>query len=171
MKNKATLLNFSPGVYFINMSTSFEDNFKQASLTIDGNKLTSTLIEMQDKLLLSVARNGEINVSYDLETPSFLDWKKPQRRYIFDEENEESRELNNTIVPKLLIGVPNMKMQVLASQIGLLISTLSSKNIILNISSKIFGDQLSEEYAETDFETLHQVLSLVKETFTSSRSK
>lgn len=149
------------------MSSAFSDNFKERTQQISGECFTCTMLEFKDKLLVSVARNGEVNITYDIQTPSFSDLKKPQRRYIFDEEayEDSSSELNNTIVPSLLIGAPNLKMQVTASQIGLVISTLCSKNVILNISGKLYGSQLSEEYKPTDFTTLHEVLALVKETY------
>lgn len=149
------------------MSTDFSDNFKEKTQEFDGEVLSCSILEFKDKILISLARNGEVNITYDIQTPSFSDLKKPQRRYIFDEEDygDEERELNNTIVPNLLIGIPNLKMQVAASQIGLVISTLSSKNIILNISGKIFGPVLSEEYKQSDFKILHEVLALVKETY------
>lgn len=149
------------------MSTDFSGNFKEKRREIDGEVFTCSILEFRDKILLSIAKNGEINITYDIQTPSFSDLKKPQRRYIFDEEDygQEGEELNNTIVPNLLIGSPNLKMQVAASQIGLVISTLSTKNIILNISGKIFGSKLSEDYKPSDFKVLHEVLAFVKETY------
>lgn len=156
-------------------ATDFKDNFKEGTELINLNgqeyELTCTIVEFNDKIILNMSKNGEMDISYDLQIPTFSDLKKPTRRYDvedFEHQNNNDNEhavLNTTIVPTVLIGGHNdMKTQVVASQIGQLMSLMSAKNVILNMSGKLFGLDSKEEYQDTDFATLQTVVRLVRKT-------
>lgn len=152
---------------------NFRDNVKELDLIIkrDGREhmLTCTMLEFSDKLFIHLSMDGETDISYDIQIPEKNDLKKPLRRYDFDEEKEQE-ELENTIIPIVLIGSGNnMKMQVLSSQIGHTISQLSNKNIILNISGKLFGRAYLDEYRPGDSVLVQQCLHLATETYLSQR--
>lgn len=157
--------------------TDFKGNIKEGTDMVNLNgheyELTCTIVEFTDKIIMNMSKDGEMDISYDLHIPSFSDLKKPTRRYdvedfetedLENQDNNENGVLNTTIVPTVLIGGRNgMKTQVVASQIGQLMSLMSTKNVILNISGKLFGLD-GEEYQNTDFATLQTVVGLVRTT-------
>ena len=152
---------------------NFRNNVKELDLIIkrddEEHMLTCTMLEFLDKLIIHLSMDGETDISYDIQIPEKNDLKKPLRRYNFEEE-EEQEELESTIIPTVLIGSGNnMKMQVLSSQIGHTISQLSNKNIILNISGKLFGRAYLDEYRSGDSLLVQQCLHLVTETYLSQR--
>lgn len=157
---------------------SFDDNLKELDLVVKrGGRehlLTCTMIEFLDKLVIHLSMDGETDISYDIQIPEMNDLKKPIQNYQYEEEegegatNNESNTVPSTIIPTVLIGAgDNMKMQVLASQIGHTMSQLSSMNIILNISGKLFGRASLDEYLPGDSLLVQQCLHLVTETYLS----
>ncbi|GMM31798.1 hypothetical protein DAMA08_045430 [Martiniozyma asiatica (nom. inval.)] len=149
----------------------FTNAFKRGSKDTGIGQIECQTLEYADRVLVTVSLNGEVDTTYDLPLNSLGDVKRPSRRYDLDleMENEENldedgnhAELNNSIVPNLIIGVGNLKTEVLASQIGLLLNQFTSKNIILNISGKFFK---GDEYSEGDYQVLHVLLALVRESY------
>lgn len=156
-------------------SNDFERNVKELDLIIKHNEkehlLTCTILEFLDKILINVSMDGETDISYDIQIPEMNDLKKPIRRYEDDDndDNEEDSKLtNSTIIPTVLIGAGNnIKIQVLASQIGHEMSQLSTKNIILNISGKIFCRSSLDQHRPEDSLIVQQCIHLVRETYLS----
>lgn len=156
-------------------SSDFERNIKELDLIIKQNEeehmLTCTILEFLDKILINVSMDGETDISYDIQIPEMNDLKKPVRRYDDDDEEEEDNRLtSSTIIPTVLIGAGNnMKIQVLASQIGHEMSQFSTKNIILNISGKIFGRSSLDQHRSEDSLIVQQCIHLVRETYLSRK--
>ncbi|KAG0673438.1 hypothetical protein C6P40_002943 [Pichia californica] len=163
-------------------SNDFKNSVKELDLIIRQNDvehiLTCTMLEFLDKLIVSLALDGETDISYDIQISTMEDMKKPIRRYDFDEEVEEKDDddsdaadidqLNSTIIPTVLIGAGNnIKNQVLASQIGHRLKQHLAKNIILNISGKLFGRDSLDEHRPEDSVVVQQCLHLVTETYLS----
>jgi hypothetical protein len=168
-------------------SYDFKDQIKECNLVIKQldeteHLLTCTILEFLDKIVIHLAMDGETDISYDIQIPELDDLKKPVRYYDYnetlytDEDTTEGHDndhnnsiLNSSIVPTVLIGAGNnMKTQVLASQIGHVMCQQSTKNIILNISGRIFGGpSTANEYHQNDSLLLQQAVYLVKQTYES----
>lgn len=155
-------------------NNDFDKKIREVDLIIkpDGKEhmLTCTMIEFIDKLIINLSLDGETDISYDIQIPEMNDLKKPLRRYDFDvdgeEVNEEDDDISSTVTPTVLIGAgDNLKMQVLASQIGNVMSRLVTKNIILNISGKLFGRSSIDEYRPGDSVLVQQCTHLVQQTY------
>lgn len=156
----------------------FDKSIKESNLAIKKNGvnhlMTCTVVEFIDKLVINISLDGEMDISYDLQIPVLDDLKKPLRQFNNDYEedevgieDEDNTMINNsTIVPILLIGAGNnMKTQVLASQIGFILSQHSSKNVILNISGKFFGNNpYDDTYKKEDYTSVQQIVQLVSDT-------
>lgn len=157
----------------------FKNSVKESNLLIEqsdfsSHLLTCTILEFLDKVIIHLAMDGETDISYDIEITGQENMKRPLRNYDYnddsDEEFESSNIANSTIVPTVLIGPgDNVKVKVLASQIGHLMSRLSTKNIILNISGKIFGKPKTQNvYHANDSLIMKQTLHLTQQTFLSA---
>lgn len=165
-------------------SHDFKDQIKESNLLIkqkDGSEhiLTCTIIEFLDKIIIQLAMDGETDISYDLQIPELDDIKKPIRKFSYDDSEfdghwdseEDNSAVSSTIIPTVLIGAgQNMKTQVLAAQVGYLMSQFSTHNIILNVSGKLFGRPNTEcEYHPNDSIIVEQVLHIIKETYLHSQ--
>ena len=153
----------------------FSNTVKESNLIIkqqDGNEkmLTCTILDFQDKIIINLSLDGETDISYDIQIPQQNEFKRPYQ--IDDLNNEVDNELDNddisstsTIVPIVLIGAGNnIKTQVLASQIGKVMSEESNKNIILNISGRIFGNK-DDEFHPNDSTVVKQCIHIVTDTY------
>lgn len=107
-------------------------------------------IPFADKLIVNIAVNDVMDTTFDLP----LSTANSISINTFDDETLLGVE------PVVLLGDPhNLKLQVIAAQIGKVIHQLSDrKNVILTIGSKWFG----KEQQDGDFEKLMFVLEHVK---------
>ncbi|KGK40702.1 hypothetical protein JL09_g123 [Pichia kudriavzevii] len=166
------------------MSKGFSNQIKESNMNVvllDGaqHMITCTLLEYLDKIIINMAVDGEIDISYDIQVPELNVIEKPVRKYDYDfeDEEEETRDdripvkeeecLNSTIIPTVLIGAGHtLKNQVLASQIGHMMAQHTNKNIILNVSGKLFGKPSAQsEYHEKDSELLTMAKHLIAQTY------
>lgn len=117
------------------------------------SEFTFHKIELNDKIILNVQINGVMDTTFDIPISS----KSSINAY---------SNLNNSedggVEPVVLIGDhSNLKIQVVASQIGKLVLVSSNpKNLILSIGSKWFGK--GNESDGNDFDKLMFVLDNVK---------
>lgn len=111
-------------------------------------------LEWDDKIVLNIQVNGLMDTTFDIPVST-----KAAVNSIHRIESED--ELN--IEPVILVGNhQNLKIQVVAAQIGKLVFQLENpKNVILSIGSRWFGK--GDESAPDDFEKLVFVLAGVKE--------
>lgn len=160
------------------MTADFKDNVKESNLIIPDNNgtehtLTCTIIEFQDRVIINLAMDGKTDLSYDLQIPSLEDLKKPQRFYDYEEgevpsnDFDEEPQLNSSISPTLLIGAGySLKTQVLASQIGHVMSQYTAKNILLNMSGMMFGKpSMNERYHPNDSTVVKQAIHVIVDAF------
>ncbi|OBA19112.1 hypothetical protein METBIDRAFT_225494 [Metschnikowia bicuspidata var. bicuspidata NRRL YB-4993] len=108
-------------------------------------------ISFTDKLILNIMVNGAMDASFDIPllTLSTINRSIQQEDSLGPE-------------PVVLMGDPNnLKAQLIASQVGKVVSQLREpRNVILSISSRWFGK--ADGIAEGDFEKLMFVLQNVK---------
>ncbi|KAG7802162.1 hypothetical protein KL944_002539 [Ogataea haglerorum] len=114
----------------------FSTSYREKTVQLAGHEVKCSVLDFADKQILCLSRDGELDVTYDLQTRPL------------------AVEGSRTQVPTVLIG-GNLKTQVLASQIGQHIS----KNTILNVSGKLFA---GSEPADQDHELLVELVALVK---------
>ncbi|ODV69842.1 hypothetical protein HYPBUDRAFT_3771 [Hyphopichia burtonii NRRL Y-1933] len=113
-------------------------------------------IELSDKIILNVHTNGIIDTTFDIPISS--------KAAISSTTNSiDSSEEGLGVEPIILVGdSSNLKIQIIASQIGKLILLLANpKNLILSIGSRWFGK--GDEVKDDDFEKLMFVLANIKE--------
>ncbi|KAG7879282.1 hypothetical protein KL937_003043 [Ogataea polymorpha] len=114
----------------------FSTSYREKTAQVDGHEVKCSVLDFADKQIISLSRDGELDVTYDLQTRPL------------------AVEGSGIQVPTVLIG-GNLKTQVLAGQIGQCIS----KNTILNTSGKFFA---KSEPANEDHELLVELVALVK---------
>lgn len=168
----------------------FKESIKESNLIIkqyDGTErvLTCTILEFIDKIIIHLAMDGETDISYDIQIPENNEMKKPiqangfsvngyeleEDEVGFQEESQMGTE--SKIVPTVLIGAGNnIKTQVLASQIGHVMAQNSNKNLILNISGRLFGNSLAgyEQYHPNDSTVVQQAVHIVTDTYLHGNS-
>lgn len=119
-------------------------------------EFTFQKIELGDKIVLNVYHNGIIDTTFDIPISSRAAINSST---LSMQNNEDSL----GVEPIILVGDPNnLKIQIIASQIGKLVLLLKTpKNLILSIASRWFGR--GDETNDQDFEKLMFVLSGVKE--------
>lgn len=159
------------------MPADFETAIRESNLIVPDNEgkeqvLTCTILEFQDKVVVNLAMDGKVDISYDLQIPAFDDLNKPKKTYNYEDDEVHTDEevqsfLNSSITPILLIGAGhNLKTQVLASQIGHVMSQYTTKNILLNISGMIFGKPSScDHYHPNDSVVVEQAVHIVLDTY------
>lgn len=107
-------------------------------------------IEFEDKIVLNVLINGVMDTTFDLplSTQSTI--------------NPSTQQEDLGVEPVVLVGDPhNIKLQVIAGQIGKLVQQLRNpRNVILTIGSRYFG---RGDVSEGDFDKLMFVLDQVKQ--------
>lgn len=110
-------------------------------------------IEFQDKIILNVQINGVMDSTFDIPISSSSSINVYSRI-----KNGET----SGVEPVILIGDHNnLKIQVVASQIGeLVLASANPKNLLLSIGSKWFGK--GDEADDKDFDRLMFVLDNVK---------
>lgn len=161
------------------MNSNFKGNIKESNLIIpdsDGidHLLTCTILEFEDKIIIHLAMDGKTDLSYDLQIPSLEDLKRPQKFYDYEDgeipsnDVDEEPHLSCNISPTLLIGAGNsLKTQVLASQIGHVMSQYTTKNILLNMSGMMFGrPSESEQYHPNDSTVVKQAIHVIVDAYT-----
>lgn len=110
------------------------------------------LIEFDDKIILNVMINGIVDTTLDIPMPT--------QSHINDPLQDEQ---SLGVEPVVLLGDPhNIKIQVVASQIGKVVQLLRRpRNIILSIASRYFGK--GDVTQDGDFEKVMFVVQHVKE--------
>lgn len=118
------------------------------------NEFTFHKIELNNKLILNVQINGVMDTTFDIPVSS----KSSINAY-----SNLSNSEDGGVEPVILIGDhSNLKIQVVASQIGkLVLVSQEPKNLILSIGSRWFGK--GNETDENDFNKLMFVLDNVKQ--------
>ncbi|KAG7856533.1 hypothetical protein KL919_004063 [Ogataea angusta] len=122
----------------------FSTSYREKTAQVAGHEVKCSVLDFADKQIVCLSRDGELDVTYDLQTRPL------------------AVEGSGTQVPTVLIG-GNLKTQVLAGQIGQIIS----KNTILNTSGKFFA---SSEPADEDHELLVELVGLVRTVLQSQPS-
>lgn len=121
------------------------------SATYGADEFEFHKISYSDKLVLNLMVNGAMDTSFDLPllTLSTINRSIQQEDSLGPE-------------PVVLMGDPNnLKLQVIASQIGKVVSQLRDpRNVILSMGSRWFGK--ADETSDGDFEKLMFVLQHVK---------
>lgn len=121
------------------------------SATYGADEFEFHKISYSDKLVLNIMVNGAMDTSFDLPllTLSTINRSIQQEDSLGPE-------------PVVLMGDPNnLKLQVIASQIGKVVSQLRDpRNVILSMGSRWFGK--ADETSDGDFEKLMFVLQHVK---------
>lgn len=121
------------------------------SATYGADEFEFHKISYSDKLVLNIMVNGAMDTSFDLPllTLSTINRSIQQEDSLGPE-------------PVVLMGDPNnLKLQVIASQIGKVVSQLRDpRNVILSMGSRWFGK--TDETSDGDFEKLMFVLQHVK---------
>ncbi|KAH3660569.1 hypothetical protein OGAPHI_007155 [Ogataea philodendri] len=109
--------------------------FREKSVQLDGHDVSCTVVEFPNKQIVSLSRDGEMEVSYDL----------PARPLTM-------KGAEFTMTNSLIGG--NLKTQALAGQIGQQIT----KNTIFNTSGKFFS---KADVTEHDHELLVKLIGFV----------
>ncbi|QPG72741.1 hypothetical protein FOA43_000042 [Brettanomyces nanus] len=139
----------------------FEEGHREISRQLESCELTCRIVEFLDKVIVDIQKDGEMDVSYDIQLGKTGIKKHPIGSTI--EENVYDAVLDNNIVPtSLLDGSCNVKNQVVASQIGKLMGELQKRNVIVNMSGKLFK---GTEFEKSDFQRLQIVVKLVRDTY------
>lgn len=108
-----------------------------------------------DKIILNVHINSIIDSTYSVER-SARSTVDAARYTEWDEEVPDA-----LIEPKLIIGNhANMKVSIVAAEIGKLVTLITQQDLILSIGSRWFGKP--DEVLEDDFEKLMFILENVK---------
>ncbi|GMG56448.1 unnamed protein product [Ambrosiozyma monospora] len=152
---------------------SFKDQHKQLSRSFkdeaqkDEFELTCSILEFANKFLINVSKNGEIDMSFDVQLPTE---QKRMNRYSYEDDDFDGsnmKDINEGVMANVLIGNnANLKNQVLATQVGKLVNQFNPQkknSLILNVSGKIFAK--SENATNDDFTRLNFVLELIKDCF------
>lgn len=110
-------------------------------------------IELGNKIVLNVQINGAMDTTFDIPMSS---------RQAITLNNTLGNEEDTGVEPIILVGdYQNLKIQVVASQIGkLVLQSQNPKNVILSIGSKWFGK--GDTTNDDDFDKLMFILGNVK---------
>ena len=154
------------------MSLRFEDTTREISRNLELNndkgfiqsniELTCNIVEFANKIIVSILQNGEMDLSFDVPLPKLKEGKIP-----FNDDETDTYDVvldNQVSSTQLLGGVYNMKNQVAVSQIGKLLAQYQNKNVILNMSGRLFS---GTEFNPNDFTKLKFIIKLVKDTYTN----
>lgn len=124
---------------------------KESKTTLKNSELNFQAVFFADKIILNVIIDGVADATFDipLSTKSTI---------------SSSLHLEDSlpVEPVVLVGDPqNVKMQVIASQIGKVVLHLKQpKNVILSIGTRWFGR--GDETNDDDFEKLAVILQHIK---------
>ncbi|EGV64713.1 hypothetical protein PSN45_005052 [Yamadazyma tenuis] len=133
----------------------------------DNTEVTFHKIEAADTIILNVLTNGIADTTFELPLNS-----QHSINILSNLSNFEDDEEKMGIEPRVIVGDHNnLKIQVVASQIGkLLLSNMSEpKSVILSIGSRWFGK--STETNDEDFKKLMFVLTSVNELLAQSKAQ
>lgn len=110
------------------------------------------MIEFDNKMIINVMTNGIVDTTLDIPLSAHANINSQLQ-------DEESL----GVEPIVLLGDPrNIKIQVVASQIGKLVQLLKNpRNVILSIGSRWFGK--ADEALDNDFEKLMFVMQHIKQ--------
>lgn len=135
---------------------------KSLAVTHSGQEFFFHLIQFQDKQILNISINGILDTTFKIpiSTKTLINYESMMDLAEDDNEGESSRE-ELPPEPQMIIGdYSNMKISIVASQIGKLTSLHSPRELILSIASKWFGK--GDEVCDDDFEKLTFILENVK---------
>ncbi|OWB85317.1 hypothetical protein B5S33_g3981 [[Candida] boidinii] len=151
----------------MSQSPLFKDRYKVLTkefhdkLTDTTSTITCTILQFDDKLIISLSTDGITDITYSLELS-----KIQERSLILYDDDGEEYFNPSKIVPNVIIGdVSNLKDQVMASHIGFLLNKFVQKNVILNTSGKFWfykGKKMNDESISNDHEKLQFILGLIE---------
>lgn len=124
------------------MNDTFSHSLKESCVRLNDAEICMQAVEFQDKILIHISRDGELDRTYDVTTSADL-------------RSGNGYRANPTA---LMGGSHNVKCSIMASQVGALVTGLLHKNVIISTSSKLWN----EENDERDFEKLCMILEMVK---------
>lgn len=140
------------------MSFKFKELTRQLAIeSEDPVEVTCNIVDFADKTIVSILRDGEMNVSYDIQLPKMND----RRSHYMDDEEAPDDLIATGIIPTVLVGGHyDIKCQAVASQIAKLLSAGQSKPLILNMSGMFFKDG---QFKQSDFTKLQFLVKLTKD--------
>ncbi|KAI5954640.1 hypothetical protein KGF54_002416 [Candida jiufengensis] len=144
------------------ISKSFSKTFKPSSK----EEFNFHLIQFNEKQILNISIDGILDTTFKLpiSTKRSINYESMMDLNENDVDNEEINEDRYLPEPQLLVGdYSNLKISIIASQIGKIISLNHPKETILSIGSKWFGK--GDEINDDDFEKLGFILENVKKLF------
>lgn len=121
------------------------------------------LIQFQNKQILNISINGILDTTFKIptSTKTSINYESMMDLAENDDEDEFSPGERGLPEPQMIIGdYSNMKISIVASQVGKLMSLNSPREIILSIGSKWFGK--GDQVCDDDFEKLTFILENVK---------
>ncbi|ODV82522.1 hypothetical protein CANARDRAFT_126621 [[Candida] arabinofermentans NRRL YB-2248] len=149
----------------------FKDTFKQITQLYNDDiskfELTCSILKLNNKLIINLYKNGQIDICYDLQLNKINKSQIIYNDYDDDDNDTEYDDLTSNLIPIVLIGNSNnMKTQVLASQIGKLINEKNisnyNDNIILHSSGQFFNNDDNDDNNDNnddDFNKLQFIIS------------
>ncbi|KAI5961397.1 uncharacterized protein KGF55_004020 [Candida pseudojiufengensis] len=142
------------------LNKSFSKKFNDSS----DEEFNFHLIQFGDKQILNISINGILDTTFKLpiSTKRTIDYESMMD--LNEDDDDQINENRFLPEPQLLIGdYSNMKISIIASQIGKIISLNYPKETILSIGSKWFGK--GNEVNDDDFEKLSFIIENVKKLF------
>lgn len=126
--------------------------FKEIECSNNGTNFNFQKIEFADKIIVNVLIDGVMDTTFDI----------PLSTHSAINRSTQLEEIDLSVEPIVLVGNPhNIKLQVIASQIGKVVQQLRNpRNVILAMGSRYFGK--GDETADGDFEKLMFVLEQIK---------
>ncbi|KAI5967551.1 hypothetical protein CANMA_002985 [Candida margitis] len=142
-------------------SNGFSRSF---ATTHDNEEFFFHLIQFQNKQILNISINGILDTTFKIPVSTKTSINYESMMDLAENDNgEEELSTGGGLQPEpqMTIGdYSNMKISIVAGQIGKLMSTQSPRDVILSIGSKWFGK--GDEVSHDDFEKLTFVLQNVK---------
>ncbi|CCG24778.1 Irc25 protein [Candida orthopsilosis Co 90-125] len=136
---------------------------KSFAITHAGEEFFLHLIQFQNKQILNISINGILDTTFKIptSTKTSINYESMMDLAENDDEDEFSPGERGLPEPQMIIGdYSNMKISIVASQVGKLMSLNSPREIILSIGSKWFGK--GDQVCDDDFEKLTFILENVK---------
>ncbi|KAI5964028.1 hypothetical protein KGF57_001139 [Candida theae] len=154
-------------VIFVTMSEVIQDSkgFSKSFATTHANQeFFFHLIQFQNKQILNISINGILDTTFRIPVSTKTSINYESMMDLADNEDGGDGFASGDRLPpepQMVIGdYSNMKVSIVASQVGKLMSIHSPREVILSIASKWFGK--GDEVCDDDLEKLTFVLENVK---------